>query len=435
MQKRFGFIGLEQDVSARHMWVLLYAAFVSIGLATFDAFGTPYVLSENVGVPIADQGAVAGRLNVYTEILLLMVFTPFGVLSDRIGRRAVYAFGFVCLGIGYALFPYATSISELALIRIFYTLGLAGVTGMLATVIADYTIADHRGRMVGLTGVMNGLGIVTSALLLAKLPSVFVGMGYSNYQGGQFTLFIVAGLCVLSALIVGRGLKPGLPTLKSERRPPRQLFRAAITAATENPRIAVAYASAFVARGDLVVVGTFLVLWGKVVAVESGMDTAAAIEAGRIPFVVAQSAALLGAITTIFLIDRMNRMTALACCMGIAAVAYINLLFVDNPLDSANLPFFIVLGLGQIAAFIGSTTLIGKEAPVAERGAVIGAFSVAGALGILLTSGIGGTLFDVIDPRAPFVLLGVMNLIVMASAIYVRLNEKNPKSLRAPAVP
>ena len=433
MEKRFGFIGLEPGVSARHMWVLLYASFVSIGLATFDAFGMPYVLSENVGVPIEDQGAVVGRLNVYTEILLLMAFTPFGVLSDRIGRRAVYAFGFVCLGIGYALFPYATSITELALIRIFYSLGIAGVTGMLATVIADYTIADHRGRMVGLTGVMNGLGIVTSALLLAKLPNVFVGMGYSTYQGGQFTLFIVAGLCALSALIVGRGLKPGLPTVQSERRPARELFRTAVAAATENPRIAVAYASAFVARGDLVVVGTFLVLWGKVVAVESGMDTAAAIEAGRIPFVVAQGAALLGAIGTIFLIDRMNRMTALACCMGLAAFAYINLMFVDNPLDSANIPFFIILGLGQIAAFMGSTTLIGKEAPTAERGAVIGAFSVAGALGILVTSGVGGTLFDAIDPRAPFVLLGVMNLVVLASAVYVRLNEKNPKALQAAA--
>ena len=421
MKNRFGFIGMEPGVTPRHMWVLLYASFVSIGLATFDAFGTPYVLSENVGVAIQEQGAVVGRLNVYTEILLLMVFTPFGVLSDRIGRRAVYAFGFGCLAVGYALFPYATSVAELALIRIFYSLGIAGVTGMLATVIADYSIAEHRGRMVGLTGVMNGLGIVTSALLLAKLPSVFVGMGYSSYQGGQFTLFIVAGLCVFSALVVSLGLKPGIPDIKNKRRSAAELYRAAVQAAVDNPRIAVAYASAFVARGDLVVVGTFLVLWGKVVAIDSGMDTAAAIESGRIPFVIAQSAALLGAIAAIFLIDRVHRMTALACCMGLAAIAYINLLFVDNPLDLANFPFFIVLGLGQIAAFMGSTTLIGKEAPKAERGAVVGAFSVAGALGILVTSGVGGVVFDGIDPRAPFVLLGLMNLLVVTAAIYVRI--------------
>jgi len=429
MEHRFGFIGLEPGVTAKHMWVLLYAAFVSIGLATFDAFGSPYVLSENIGVALAEQGAVLGRLNVYTEILLLMAFTPFGVLSDRIGRRAVYAFGFCCLAIGYALYPYATTVTELAFIRIFYSLGIVGVSGMLATVIADYTIAEHRGRMVGLTGMMNGLGIVTSALLLAKLPSVFVGMGYTGYQGGQFTLFIVAGLCAFSALVVGRGLKSGLPTTETERPTVRELYRTAAQAAVKNPRIAVAYASAFVARGDLVVVGTFLVLWGKVVAVDAGMDTAAAIEAGRIPFVVAQAAALVGAIGAIVLMDRIHRMTALAVCMGLAAFAYINLLRVDNPLDSANLPFFVILGLGQIAAFMGSTTLIGKEAPKAGRGAVIGAFSVAGALGILVTSGAGGVMFDAIDPRAPFVLLGVMNLLVMLAAAYVRFKAPGPTYL------
>ena len=32
MENRFGFIGLEPGVTSKHMWVLLYAAFVSIGL-------------------------------------------------------------------------------------------------------------------------------------------------------------------------------------------------------------------------------------------------------------------------------------------------------------------------------------------------------------------------------------------------------------------
>ena len=427
--KRFGFILLEPGVTRLNMWVLLYAAFVSIALATFDAFGTPYVLSENVGVPIAEQGAVVGRLNVYTEIILLMVFTPFGVLADRVGRRAVYAFGFLCLGSSYFLFPYATSVSELALIRILYSLGLAGVTGMIATVIADYTIPEHRGRMVGLTGVLNGLGIVMSALLLARLPSMFVDIGYDNYTAGKYTLFIVAGICVFSAVVVSRGLKKGIPVDLEDRPPPKELFQSAFRAAIDNPRIAVAYASAFVARGDLVVVGTFLVLWGKVAAVGEGMETAAAIEAGRIPFVIAQSAALLGAIAAIFSIDRVHRMTALAFCMGLAAVAYLFLMLVDNPLARENIPFFILLGIGQVAAFLGSTTLIGKEAPKRNRGAVIGAFSVFGALGILVTSGAGGVLFDAVDPRAPFVLLGIMNLAVMVAAIIVRLLAPGPAFL------
>ena len=74
-----------------------------------------------------------------------------------------------------------------------------------------------------------------------------------------------------------------------------------------------------------------------------------------------------------------------------------------------------------MVAFLGSTTLIGKEAPAEKRGAIVGAFSVAGAMGILIMSGVGGKLFDAIDPRAPFMVLGLMNLVVMASAIYVRI--------------
>jgi len=426
---KFGFIRTEPGVSTLHMVALMYAAFVSIALATFDAFGTPYVLSESIGVPLEQQGSIVGRLNVYTEIVLLMVFTPLGVLSDRIGRRVIYAVGFSCLGLSYALFPYATTVTELAAIRVFYSLGLAGVTGMLATVIADYVVPQHRGRMVGLTGMFNGLGIVVSALVLARLPSVFVERGVDGLTAGKYTLFIVAGLCAFSALVVGSLLRKGQPPEVKERPQAKGLFTAAFRAAYDNPRIAVAYASAFVARGDLVVVGTFLVLWGKVAAVGDGMDTAAALDAGRIPFVIAQSAALIGAIAAIFLIDRVHRMTALAGCMGLAFLGYTLLLFVEDPLDSANIPFFLLLGIGQVAAFLGSTTLIGKEAPAEKRGAIVGAFSVAGAMGILIMSGAGGALFDAIDPRAPFILLGFMNLIVMASAIYVRIKAPGPAYL------
>jgi len=428
--QRFGLIGLEPGVAGRHVWILLYAAYVTIGLATFDAFATPYVLSTALGIPITEQGAVVGRLNVYTEIVLLVVFTPLGVISDRIGRRAVYAFGFICLAAAYALFPYAGSETELALIRVIYSVGLGGVTGMIATLLGDYAVPGDRGKLTALTGILNGLGVVTGAIFLARLPNVFAGMGYNQFQAGQFTLWIVAGLCLLSALVVASGLRKGLPVAKEDRPPVRELFRSGFDLARTNPRIAVAYASAFVARGDLVVVGTFLVLWGKVAAVNAGMEPAAAIEAGRLPFVISQSAALMWAIVAVFLLDRFHRMTGLAVCMGLAAVGYLLLIFVEDPLDKANIPFFLLLGIGQISAFLGSTTLIGKEAPVAQRGSVIGAFSVAGALGILITSGIGGSIFDSIDPRAPFMLLGVMNLVVLVAAVLVRIYAPGPPMAR-----
>jgi len=432
--QHFGFIGLEPGVLRRHVGVLLYAAFVTIGLATFDAFATPYVLSTNVGIPIEEQGSVVGRLNVYTEIVLLMVFAPFGVLADRIGRRAVYAFGFCALAAGYSLFPYAGSEAELALARVVYSIGLGAVTGMLATLLGDYAVAEDRGKLVGVTGILNGLGVVSGAVLLGRLPKVFADMGYDEFTAGQYTLFIVSGLCLLSAVVVGFGLRAGTVVERAARPSVRDLFRAGYESARDNPRIAVAYASAFVARGDFVVVGTFLVLWGKVAATGEGMDTAAAIDAGRVPFVIAQSTALLWAVVAVFLVDRFHPMSGLAACMGLAAVAYLLLLFVDDPLAASAVPFFVLLGIGQISAFLGSQTLIGKEAPAASRGSVIGAFGLAGALGILVTSGVGGHLFDAIDPRAPFALLGLMNLAVFVAAVAVRLFAPPARPMaRAPA--
>ena len=419
--QRFGFIGLETGVRPRHIWVLLFAAYVTIGLINFEAFATPFVLSTAVGIPLGEQGAVVGRLNVYTEIILLMIFTPLGVLSDRIGRRSVYAVGFLCLALSYALFPYASSEAELALIRVIYAIGIGGVAGMITALLGDYAIASDRGKLTAMVGVLNGLGVVSGAIFLAPLPRVFSDAGHSQFESGQLTLWIVAGLCVMSSLIVAVGLRKGTPIAGENRPAVGELFRSGFDAAWKNPRIAVAYASAFVSRGDMVMVSTFLVLWGKVTAVNNGMDTAAAIDAARVPFIISQSAALMWAIVAMFLLDRMQRVTGLVICMGMAAVGYLFLVFVDDPLDPANIPFFILLGIGQISAFLGSMTLIGKEAPVAERGSVMGVYNVAGALGILITSGLGGWMFDSISPRAPFILLGLMNLAVMIAAIFVRI--------------
>ena len=418
---RFGFIGLEQGVRARHMWVLLYGAYVTIGLGTFDAFATPYVLSTAIGIPNAQQGAIVGQLNVYTELVLLIVFTPLGVLADRIGRRAVYALGFVLLAIGYTLFPYAGTVNELAMARVIYSIGLGAVTATIATLLADYAVFHHRGRLVGLVGVLNGLGVVSGAAMLGRLPKFFADRGYDDFTAGQYTLFIVSGLCLLSACILGLGLRPGTAVAREERPGVRELFKAGFGAAVRNPRIALAYASAFVARGDMVVVGTFLVLWGKLAAMEDGMGSADALSAGRIPFIVSQSTALLWAIAAIFMLDRFHRVTALVFCLGLSTAAYLSLGFVEDPLARANLPFFVLLGVGQISAFLGSQTLIGKEAPVAERGSVMGAYALAGGIGILITSGIGGEIFDLIGPRAPFILLGIMNGLVFLAAIAVRL--------------
>jgi MFS family permease len=118
--------------------------------------------------------------------------------------------------------------------------------------------------------------------------------------------------------------------------------------------------------------------------------------------------------------------TVLAICMGLSAIGNLALLLLVDPLGSGAIWFFVMLGIGQISVYLGAQSLIGQEAPTRERGSVIGAFNVSGAIGILVITVLGGRLFDHVDPRAPFVVVGVINLLLLVASVFVRLKAPSP---------
>ena len=54
----------------------------------------------------------------------------------------------------------------------------------------------------------------------------------------------------------------------------------------------------------------------------------------------------------------------------------------------------VLIGMGQVSGVITSQVLIQQQAPAAQRGSIIGLFGLAGAVGILFCSYLGGMLFD-----------------------------------------
>ena len=181
----------------------------------------------------------------------------------------------------------------------------------------------------------------------------------------------------------------------------------------------MAYFAAFVARSDLVILGTFVVLWGVASGVDAGLETSEATRKARLLFVTATTTALIASPFIGYLMDKGDRIKSVSICMAIAAVGYCSMFFVEDVLDPKYLPLFALLGWGQQCAFFAATTLLGQEAPQMKRGAIVGVFNLAGAIGILISSGIGGRMFDAIGPSAPFILIGVCNIFVSMFAIYV----------------
>ena len=187
-----------------------------------------------------------------------------------------------------------------------------------------------------------------------------------------------------------------------------------------NLKIALAYSSAFVARSDLVVIGAFSVLWGTLAGIDQGLSAADAVKRGSLLMVTANGAGLLWMPVMGLIVDRIDRVSALIFGAGMAAAAFLATMMIDSPLDSSSYFFFAMLGIGQVSCFFASQALVGQEAPMKERGSVIGVFGLCGAFGILLSTVIGGRLFDQWMAAGPFVLVGVGNLLVFIFAIFVR---------------
>ncbi|MBN8280388.1 MAG: MFS transporter [Gammaproteobacteria bacterium] len=423
--RKFLFVTLAEGVSRSNFGTLLYAAFTAIGLLAFIGVGTPYVLNVYLKIPQGEQGQISGDLAAWTEVILLLVFAPAGILADRIGRRQVFAVGFVFMAIAYALYPFADTVTELTGYRMVYALGIGLATAMLQTVVADYPANVARGKANAFVGTLNGLGVIVLTVGLGGLMRSFVKDGYTQEMAGYITHFIVAGLCFVSAIVVAIGLKKGT-VVSMEQRPPLKELVISGFAAARNPRIALAYACAFIARGDLVVIGTFVNLWGTNAGIAAGMDPAAASAQGRLLFAAATGAGLVWLPVMGFMLDKVNRVTGTVICMTLAALGFLFTDLVEDPLAKESLVFFILLGIGQISAFVGAATLIGQEAPKESRGAVVGLFNMSGAVGILFCTAIGGRLYDSIGPHAVFEMVGTITVLVVLYAIWVRWKAPGP---------
>lgn len=160
---------------------------------------------------------------------------------------------------------------------------------------------------------------------------------------GLGLILVLMPLRLLVSTVLLIGLKSGAPGQLKEREPMLATLRIGVRAA-KNIRVALAYTAAVVVRGDMAVLSAFFALcWLPVLG---------------------------------YLLDRIDRVAGLALAMLLGGSGYLSLFFLDDP-----------LGVQMYFA------------------AVIGLFSLCGAIGILLVAKVGGTLSGIYGPVAPFVLV------------------------------
>ena len=421
MSGRIGKIELAPGIRITHFWTYMYASLICIGMISNMNFSQPYILIEHLG--IADPGAagrITGQLTLITEIMSLLLIWPFGILADRIGRRPVIMLGIGMIGLSYAVYPWATEISQLMAMRVIFGIGVAAAAAMTATIQNDYPVESSRGRVIGFSSAFNALGIVFATRLVSALPKWLQDGGMEPVAAGRYAYGAAALVCFASILIFRFGLKGGVP--EEARQRPRwwDLIRSGILQ-MRNPRIVLAYLYTVAARGALVVAGLFMSLWATTAVRAAGGDVAVAQYQVWLPFMVVQVFAVGWSFVFGWILDRISRVAGVVLSMAMAIVAYGSMYFVESPLDLRMLPLFALLGASMASGMMSSMALVGQEAPPAKRGAVIGLLSVFGSVGIILAATYGGELFSAATPWAPFLLIAGAQavLIVVAIAIWV----------------
>lgn len=426
-------IELSPGITTGNLWAYFYAVLIASAYAGALATLQPGVL-QVMGIPFAEQGNLTGNLAAMQEILFIVLLGLVGAISDRVGRKSVYVFGLLTTAIGFALYPTAGSIAELVVYRVIVAIGSAAMLGMMVTVIADYSTNKTRGKANGVQGFIATLGAFVPPFLSA-LPAYFVGKGYTELAAQQAT-FAVAGALGLSAAAVALfGLAPKATQIAAATKESVTRILMDGAKAARDRGIALSYGAAFISRGDLAVTGAFLGLWlvqhGMTV---QGMTPSQAMAALVMPAILAVVAgALVGSILMGIVADKISRAAAIPVASGLAAAVYMSIFFVSDPTQTWVKGLLFVMGVAEISAFVSSQALVGQQAEPQHRGAIMGFFGVAGAFGILIGTKGGGVLFDAYGPSSPFVVFGLLNLVVFVWGLLVFRRVRVPDRPDAPA--
>ncbi len=134
--------------------------------------------AEMIGLALGAYGLTQGLLQI-----------PFGLLSDRIGRKVVIAGGLVLFGVGSAVAALSGSIEGVLIGRILQGMGAVG--SVVLALVADLTREEVRTRAMAIVGVTIGLAFVV-AIAVGPLLAAVIGVPGIFWLTAALALFGIA---------------------------------------------------------------------------------------------------------------------------------------------------------------------------------------------------------------------------------------------------
>eukprot|EP01128_Nolandella_sp_AFSM9_P001291 TRINITY_DN1139_c1_g1_i1.p1 TRINITY_DN1139_c1_g1~~TRINITY_DN1139_c1_g1_i1.p1 ORF type:complete len:509 (+),score=79.31 TRINITY_DN1139_c1_g1_i1:154-1680(+) len=405
-------VELRRGIGMKNYLTFLYASWLTITAVVFINASMPFLLTNFLKIPQDSQGTVTGNAILTHEVTIILTSSLWGMMSDKVGRRIIYVIGLVLVSLGIFMHSYITEVYILILVRILFALGSAASLGMLTALLADYPTNNGRGKSGGMMGLTAGLGALTALFLFLRIP-LWLKLSDTTLAG-RIMYWGVGCFLLLSSIVLWFGLNP--VSKAKEYVSLVNILKDGVLAG-KNPKVLLAYMAGFAARGDAIVLTSFLSLWINKYYVGLGHTKVEALaKAGAISGI-AQTVSLVAAPLVGFMADRFNRTACQAVSAFVAAGSYFVLFNMSEPTGAVTYVMVCLVGLGEIAMIVSSQVLIATEAPKSVRGAVGGFFALLGSVSILVSSKVGGYLFDNWKETAPFGLVGLWNSLVFLFAV------------------
>ena len=322
---------------------------------------------------------------------------PFGLASDRFGRKPVMMFGMVIFAIGSFMAGVSHTLDGIILGRAVQ--GAGAISAAISAMIADSTRDENRTKAMAMVGMTIGLSFIIS---LVAAPLLYRSIGVPG-------MFVLTGVLALVAIAVIRWVVPDMP-----------MAAHAAPQAPSAPRESVVAPALLRLHFSIFVVNFTQVAMFLVVPLALVQNMGIPVEHQWMVYLPVTLGSFILAVPGIIWAEARGKMRA----VFIASVTLMMLTMLGFAFDYRK-PVTLILALfmffvafNVMEALLPS--LVSRTAPPARKGLALGIYNTAQSLGLFAGGAVGGWVARSWSSEGVFLACAALSLIWLGVAWFIQ---------------